>query len=127
MNLLREYVHYSMLIEWMKSDLATIEESRMTAKSLVLRMGKSLGSVFHHRLKEIEAELRKQGVWVRYEDTGGESVYVTVKGKRHEFKRVEIEAELEGKLDEIAGMIENRPVEGEYQPKVPDKDPYAKE
>lgn len=128
-ELIREYVHYNVLIESVKKDIESLQESKMTSKAIPIRMGKSLGSMFRDRLKEIQTELRKNGVHVWYEDAG-ESVYVNTSLKgvkdRREFKRDEIAAELDEKMNDIAKMIENIPhPDVAYKVDGPAKDPYA--
>lgn len=128
-NLVRTYVHLSLLVNEAKNNLDVFKESRSGV--VQVWMSKTIGGVLADRLWNVQKELRKSGISVWVEDDGGDIVYVNTNHRgekaRGGIKRRILDEDLADKAASIAREMANIPLKVyPYQVEVPDRDPYEK-
>lgn len=108
-KLIRDYALYNVLIESAKHDIAYWQDISGKTKSIPIAFGNLSGRMFTDRLKDIQGELRKEGVWVRFEIVE-RNVVVHVSGKvkaTHEFTRREIKEAMDEYFEGLEEWILN--------------------
>lgn len=127
-NLVREYVHLSLMVNEAKDKLIEYQDARSSLKVLY---SKTIGTVLSDRLKTVQKELRKSGISAWVEDDGGDIVYVNTnhRGVKESggIKRRILEEDLADKAASITRELAKIPLKiVPYKMERVDRDPYEK-
>lgn len=120
-NLIREYVYVNVFVEGLKNEaLPFLKEARIALRDWIVMVTKYCGQEYTRRLREIGAELRRDGIALWVEDQG-ETFYAHVnqRGSKEIFgiKRKVINEEIEKMFNKYMERIE-KAISGEYKPQM---------